>query len=82
VVLINETRSGYHYLDKLVFERLRDSGFEFIEMREALVGEDPEEVYYDSVHLEVRGHKIYGEVIADRIATMLHPGYGLGAEKE
>ena len=78
----NEVQNGYHHLDKLVFERLRDSGFEFIEMREALVGEDPEEVYYDSVHLEFRGHEIYGEVIADRIATMLHPGYGLGAEKE
>ena len=78
----NETQNGYHHLDKLVFERLRDSGLEFIEMREALVGEDLEEVYYDNVHLEVRGHAIYGEVIADRIARMLQPGHGLGAEKE
>jgi hypothetical protein len=78
----NEVQNGYHGLDKLVVERLRDSGFEFIEMREALVGMDLEAVYYDNVHLEARGHEIYGEVIADRVAMMLLSGHRLGAEKE
>jgi hypothetical protein len=61
----------YNELERFVLTQIADSGFPFIEMRRYLVGENVQQLFYDSMHLSEAGHALYAAVIARELAELM-----------
>ena len=69
-----EVTEGYDPLQQVTVDAMRASGLPFIEMRPHLRGRDLDSLYYDSVHFDAEGHRLYGDIMADQIARLLGRG--------
>jgi len=64
--------SGLEPFEEFVLDRVRGSGFDYMDMTPLLRGQDLDALYHDKIHLAAAGHEFYGEKIAGRLVPMLH----------
>jgi hypothetical protein len=46
---------------------LERSGFDFLDLHDAVSGQYAPDLFYDGIHLSKRGHQIYADQIANRL---------------
>jgi hypothetical protein len=63
-------QSGYRENDQLLINLLKKTSFPLIEFK-PLILTDLEEVFYDAVHLDRKGHKFFADIVSQNIRKLL-----------